>query len=286
MAPNAFAKKLLYVSDGADELVAVYAWPGGKLVGQLRNLSEPAGLCSDATGHVWVVESETSTLAKYGHGITKRLVILKDTGALHLWGCGVNVTSGNLAVTDLGGPSGGAGVWVYPGGKGPPTKYKDPKLDEAFFCGYDATGNLFVDGVDESGNFQLFELPQGSSTLSSVTLNTSIEFPGGIAWDGEYLAVGDQLYNSQHSGVIYQVFVAGSSGTIEGTTALSDSCDVGQFALNTASGKNKLQATAVIAPDTCQHNARVYVYPEGGSSTRELDGLELLSLLPKRTALA
>ena len=104
-------------------------------------------------------------------------------------------------------------------------------------------GNLFVDGFDSSNVVQLAKLPKGRSTLVAIVMNQTIGFPGDVAWDGEFLAVGDQLTNT-----IYQFKVSGVHASVQGSTVLSGATDVFQFFPTGASTKHP-QATAVVGAD-------------------------------------
>src|SRR5580692_2300582 len=69
MSPAA-AGPLLYVSDIGAEDVDVFSYPGGKQVGTLTGFSEPAGLCTDRKGDVFVVDSGNDRILEYAHGGT------------------------------------------------------------------------------------------------------------------------------------------------------------------------------------------------------------------------
>lgn len=275
MAPGASAQNLLYVSNGGAGHVYVYSYPAGKKVGKLGGFKDPAGVCADQAGDVWIVDSGSSKILEYAHGGKKPKATLRDAGALNLLGCSVDPTTGDLAVTDLGGPTGGGGVWIYTDANGTPQEYKLPAIQFAYFCGYDDDGNFFVDGLGSSDGFAFAELPSGGSALESITLSQSVGFPGGVQWDGQYIAIGDQFYENLHESAIYQVSVSGSTGTIEGTTVLAGSCDVLQFGIsNLGSGKKDQQGSSVIAPDDCQNNVNFYQYPTGGPATKTLSGFQ------------
>jgi hypothetical protein len=272
---GASAQNLLYISSGGADDVRVYSYPAGKEVGKLNGFQAPAGVCADPAGDVWIVESASSRIVEYAHGGKKPKATLTDSGALDLLGCSVDSTTGNLAVTDLGGPSGGGGVWIYTDAKGSPKEYTHPAVQFAYFCAYDDEGNLFVDGLGRSYGFAFAELVSGGGALERITLSQGIGFPGGVQWDGKFITIGDQSYKNQHKSAIYQVSISGSTGTIQGTTVLTGSCDVLQFGIsNLGGGKKDQQGSSVIAPDDCQSNVKFYKYPTGGSATKMLSGFE------------
>ena len=78
-----------------------------------------------------------------------------------------------------------------PGAEGVPKKYKDSNFLAADFCGYDSHGNLFVDASGYSSAFAFAELPRGGSALKNITLSRSVDSPGGVQWDGTFVAIGD-----------------------------------------------------------------------------------------------
>jgi hypothetical protein len=222
------------------------------------------GDCVDQAGHVWIVDWDARTIVEFAHGGTKRLATVKNTQARNLLGCSVDLTTGDLAVTEVGPASGGA-VWIYANAKGTPKKYAPGFLNAPYFLSYDDAGNLFVDGLDANGAFALGELASGSSGFKSITVNPSVTFPGGVQWDGTNVAIGDQFYQNHHQSAIYQVTVSGSTGSVVGTTLLSGSCDVPQFGLS---------GSSVVAPDDCLNNAGFYSYPAGGAPTNTVTGFQ------------
>jgi hypothetical protein len=275
MASGAKERDLLYISDGGANTVDVYAYRARTLVAKLTGLADPAGECSDSAGNVWIVNSASSKIAEYARGSKKREALLSDYGASNLVGCSVDPVTGNLAVTDLGGPIGGGGVWIYTQAKGTPKEHTDSAIAYAYYCGYDDAGNLFVDGLDSNRAFSFAELPRGRSAFRNIALNQHVGFPGGVQWDGKYVAVGDQTYDGRHTSAIYQVSVSVSVGTVEHTTPLLESCDVLQFAIaSLASDKRKLPRRLVIAPDVCKSDVKVYEYPAGGAPTRTFTGFQ------------
>jgi hypothetical protein len=272
IAPEAQKLNLLYVSDDGNGIVQIYSFPFGKRLGRLTGFADPAGLCSDpSSGNVWVVDSALSQVVKYAHGSKTPIKALRVRGAFQLLDCSIDPTSRNLAVTDFGSASGAGELYVYEKGRGRPARYSDAQLQFAYFCGYDDRGNLFVDGIDASGAFHLFELRRGTGKLRIVTLNRTINFPGAIQWDGKYLTIGDQEYAGTHRSAIYQIVVSGSTASVQGVTKLNTSCDVAEFWIpKLGSGNKHPQATKVVAPDLCLNDVQVYHYPAGGPASKTL----------------
>jgi hypothetical protein len=265
MTPNASTQTLLYVTDSGANHVNVYSYPSGALAGKLTGFQSPSGDCSDKAGNVWIVNALSSNIDEYAHGGTKAISTLKLSSALNLIGCAVDSTSGNLAVTNIGPPGGRGAVWVYTDAKGTPEEYTSSVLENPYFCSYDTEGDLFVDGLDPSGHFVLFELPHGGTALEEIKLNQSVVFPGGVQVGASYVVIGDQRYQNEHESAIYEFSISGTTGTLKGTTVLSGSCDVVQF---------HVASTAVIAPDACRNLVRFYKYPAGGTATKTLRNLQ------------
>ena len=229
MRTGAASLDLLYVSDEGTNAVYVYSWPQARLVGKLTHISYPQGECGDAAGHVFITSfdpSYGSRILKYAHGGTKPLLRVEDKGYFAS-GCAID-SDGNLAATNLETTDlrfGNLAVYnrlgqlvgLYAGGG----------MAFYFFCGYDSAGNLYVDGARDFNPYDGFafaELPAGSSALTNISLNQSFNYPGGVQWDGTYVAVGDSYENA-----IYRFSIKGSGGTEVGSTPLEGGSYVLQF---------------------------------------------------------
>ena len=276
MAPDSKKQDLLYVSNRG--YVSVYTYPGGKLVGALTGFNAVYGLCADKAGNVFVTDApgrifgqDGAEIVEYAHGGTGAINVLDDTGN-RPFGCAVDPKTGNLAVTNFcasqgGGCSGGGNVAIFRKAKGAPTRYTDGSILQMWFCGYDPQGNLFVDGLigyQYSEGVEVAELKNGSSTFTNILLDRVIYVPGGVQWDGKYLAIGDAGAGGKFAASIHQVQVTGSTGTVVGTTRLKGAGSVYQF---------WIQGSNVIAPSPQWANdVRFYPYPVGGSPTKIITG--------------
>jgi DNA-binding beta-propeller fold protein YncE len=246
---------LLYVSDTATNDVYFYTYPRGKFVGALTGFDYPQGLCADSRGDVFIDDANAHEILEYAHGGQTPIATLLD-GTRDPEGCSVDPTTGNLAVTDNGPGS----VAIYRNARGKPKHYHEPNqyyhLSQYFFCGYDDAGNLFVDGVNYSSSptFKFAELPKGGKRLVNLVLDQSIGWPGGVQWDGRYLAVGDA-----NSGIVYQFRISKKHGTLEGTTPLEGSSGVNQF---------WIAGPRIIGPNANGINVMLWKYPVGGSPIR------------------
>jgi hypothetical protein len=263
MAPSAVRQNLLYVSDSKGS-VTVFSYPGFKRVGVLQGFKSPAGLCSDPrNGDVYVVDTNSLDLFKYRHGATKPVKTLSMFGYFP-FGCAVDPTSGNIAVASYSAqPSGPGALSIFRRGAFFPTNYTDPAFNAYFFCSYDDHGNIFVDGADaNSYHTEFAELPQGSTTFKAIRLDKVIGFPGGVQWDGTYMAVADAM-----SRILYRFKISGSRGKSVG--ALRFKAD-----RSTLLHEFWIQGRAIAMPyGTVSREVRSvgrWPYPSGGPLTRSI----------------
>ena len=185
MLPEAKGDDLLYVAqtnqyNPSGGKVLVFDLKSGKPVGDLQQ-RQPKGACADRGGDVFIPNESPSEVVVYRHnGTVRRTLAVPYYSPLS---CSVDPTSGNLAVTNTG------GVAVYKDARGSPTTYHDRASFGALYCGYDDAGNLFIDGVNSSQAFVFGEVQKGGTNINTVTLNTSIGFPGQVQWDGKYVTI-------------------------------------------------------------------------------------------------
>jgi hypothetical protein len=273
---------LLYVSDSGGR-VYFYSYPVGRLVGTLTGFRSPEGLCSDAAGDVYVIDTPAVTITKFAHGGRKPLSVLHVFGYFPQ-GCSVDPTSGDLAVADYAGnPSLGPGaVTIFRGAKGMGKSYQDPSINQYFFCSYDPKGNLYVDGTNAgTSQVELAEMPHGSTSFTNIALDKGVgKYPLGVQWDGKYVA----LQGSTRA--LYRIAVSGSNGHVVQTTIFKgDHSDlVAQFSI--------AGSTIVIPYGNARRKVRkvgLWPYPSGGAAMKsfgppprvaELFGTTL-SLAPK-----
>jgi hypothetical protein len=258
IAPKARQVDLLYVASQMTTNVDVYSYPQGKKAGTLTGLNFPNGLCSDAKGDVFIPNLLANDILEYAHGGTSLIATLDDTGQ-DPEACAFDPATGNLAVVNI--TSGGLGpgsISVYMNASGAPEVYSDPMIQLPYSCGYDDRSNLFVDGLtefpSEGGVFQFAELPKGHSAFKTIMLDKTIRVPGGVQWDGKYMAVGDAI-----TGVIYRT--NGAGGKVEASTTLSGSDGDFQFFINGAT---------IVAPSFYSSKVGFWNYPAGGRATRTL----------------
>jgi hypothetical protein len=252
MQPAAKKSDLLYVSMRDDNVVFVFSYPKGKLLGELTGFDYPYGECADRAGNVWITNSNYEIL-EYAHGGTKPIAVLTNSGEYPI-DCSVDPTTGNLAVTQIAGRS--TSLAVYERAQGTPTTYTDSSFSSMYYCGYDNTGNLFVDGEGRNAAFAFGELPAGGSSFTNVKLDSPVSYPGGVQWDGRHVAIGDQ-----GTGTIDAFDVSGGIGTKISSTPLTGSADVNQFSI---AGRK------VVGPDSGNNDVGFWRYPGGGVAIKVL----------------
>jgi hypothetical protein len=263
MAPDAKKNDLLYVSDLDTDDVYVFSYPKGALVGTLKGFDAVHGGCVDKHGDVFLPNAGDSEIIEYAHGGSKPIATLQDASQSPV-GCSVNPKTGDLAVANFGG-SGPGNIAIYAHAQGYPTFYLDQSVFLYYDCAYDDQGNIYVSGGDMNGNFKFAELPSGATSFTNISLNQQIFVPGGVQWDGKYVAVEDQGAGYKGS-TIYQFSISGSAGTEVGTTTLGGSTDVIRFWID---HKRVIGGNIGSSP-----NVMFWRYPRGGNSTKTITGVK------------
>jgi hypothetical protein len=263
MSPGAKQEKsLLYVSSVLTNDVYVYSYPKGTLEGTLTGFNIPYGLCGDRSGNVFIVNDGASQILEYAHGASTPFATYVDSGEFPE-GCAVDPATNDLAVTNFYGTSGNGNVAIYQG-YDPPVFYTDPNIIEYRFCSFDDKGNLFVDGVGPGSKFVFAELPKGQSTFKDIPIQKSIGWPGGVAFDGKDIALGDSDLNGA-----YRVT---KSGKILREFGLVGSKYVNQlWIVPGEKGKSNLMQARIVAPSQDANFVGIYPYPKGGDYVKTID---------------
>jgi hypothetical protein len=257
MATGHEGRSLLYVAAGS---VQVFTYPRGKPIGSLGLFDDY--LCSDRTGNVFVAGAEgISYVWVFRHGSSQPVATLYNPQSPG--GCSVDESNENLAVADP--DSSSLVIFPYNPKRGwrLAHQYNDPNMRASLYCAYDPAGNLFLDGYTTSISFTLVELPKGSSTFTTITLDQTIHSPGSVQWDGKYLAIEDAGASRSSAAVIYRFAISGSSGHSVSTTTLTNSAGDGQFLIL---GKT------VIGPMANDSGPGIgfWRFPEGGAPVRTI----------------
>jgi hypothetical protein len=265
MSPSATSQDLVYVGYVFGP-VNVFTYPGGQQVGSLGFAG--GGDCVDAKGNVWIANPVAGQLLEYAHGGTSPIHTLALIDQLVI-GCSVDPTSGAIAVDSecqYQTPDcvGNGSVFVYADIKKQPVQYFVLKDKIIYWSSFDPHGDIFVDvDVTGFGVFGLAELAKGGKAFKNITVDREIYWPGGVQWDGKYLAVGDQEAGGQITSSVHQIAIHGAHGKVVSTTKLYGVADVDQFFI---------QGSTIVAPNTGVGNPppgdiRLYSYPVGGSPT-------------------
>ena len=273
MSPDAKNQDLIYVSDSATYDVYAYSLSKEKLVGTLTDQNNPAGLCADRKGNVFVTQLYGHQIVEYRHGGTTPIGTLSDPG-YEPGACSVSWWTGDLAVANIVSDEFTQGnLVVYPKAKGNPTTYSPPGGASGDWfsvndIGYsvEPAGDLYFAGTCNSA-FCAGVLPNGSSTAENITLAVSPQSPGTVQFDGIHMTFADQT-----DGTIYAYTFSGTKGAEVYSTTLSGSSDVdGSWILWIAYRKHKNITVRVAAPQQNGGDVLVYSY-RGGGTGRTLTG--------------
>jgi len=199
---------------------------------------------------------EGETIAEYAHAGTSPIQTL-NIGPWSGLSCSVDPSTGNLAVVE---EYNGERVAVFPDLESAPQTYR-PQTFDAFNCGYDVEGNLFVDGDSESA---IAELPKGASSLETLTFGTELPgLPYEVQWDGSFVTIEVSI---RRTIAIYQLQVSSSQVAVVGTTLLD-----GDIYHPT---KTWVQNNTVILPFG-SHAGRIgfFHYPKGGNAFRKIKSM-------------
>jgi hypothetical protein len=252
---------LLYVSDSLLGDVFAFTWPKLRLIGNLSGLHFPQGECADASGNIWIANTKRSEMVEFAHGGVKPIKTLSDRGQ-YPSSCSIN-SNGDLAVANIlskqKGGYGSGDVGIYRAASGRPKIFADPDIVKVFFDGYDARGNVFVDGQDASGAFAIAEF-NGKSFVPLTVSGATINAPGAIQVTGAYVNVEDQL-GSEGNSVMYRTKLRGTTLNVEAAAQLYDGTDcVGSYIEGAAKRQRLICPNGGSPP-----SVNVYRYPAGGS---------------------
>jgi hypothetical protein len=258
---------------GTLHAVQVFDIVTGKLALTFDISGTPQGECVDVKGDVYIVDSQASDILEYAYGGKTPIATYPDAGASP-YGCSVDPTTGDLAVTNYQVGSAAGDVAVYTSPSASPTIYTDPNILNFTYAAYDPKGNLYVDGVDKADSFRMAGLTRGGGSLTNINVNQTIGGPGNLEWYNT-LNVGDSKSN-----VIYQVSVSGSTGKVTGKTALtggeSNLYFIGKTSVAGPSPVRTSPIKTIVISCTesdgaCDKNSvATWQYPKGGSIYRRL----------------
>jgi hypothetical protein len=266
------APRLLFESDAGNDVVYVFSLPLLKLVGMFGAFVEPQGECLDASGDIWITSTLSSQIFKYSR--TGAPLATLDDPVGYPVGCAVNTSNNDLAVMNIMNFDYEPGViLVYKNSSGTPTVLTNPKVTAYYFATYDDSGNLYSTGNGESASYTLSECTSASGICNTIPLSGhALFYPGFIQWfsRGHYFVLGDQRCGGQAASCIYRVNVAGSKGTIVGSTTLinwggTPACDVVQAdIINDGKGKKYAVGSDYEWCHNTLSSSDRWAYPFGG----------------------
>ena len=232
--------------------IYVLSYPKGSFIALIKYSGTAE--CSDNRGNVFVTSS--GAVSVFSHGGIKPIRNLY-TGA-NTYGCSVDPTTGDLAVTDL------SGVLIFKKARGKGEQINASTFNPRY-CGYNTLGNLFVDGYYFS-KFVLAELPKGSTNFKPISLhsNSSSIIGGQVQWDGRHITVEDN--GEVDSAEVYRLRISELRGKIVGNTKFT-----APFMVPALSW---IQGDALIVPysgsDTNDVAVGLWDYPAGGNATKTI----------------
>jgi hypothetical protein len=209
------SQSLLYAATYDGLRIYVFSYPYSEFAYSYQLKETIAGtLCSDKSDHVFVPARNSVLEYTQGSGQTSTLSEAPNHQA---YGCSVDPVTGNLAVANLNNGRHSGTVAIFAQAQGRPKYYQDSAIGSYSFCGYDDQGNLFVDGQppNSSLGFRLAELPKGGKTFTNITVDSKINSPGQVQWDGKYITVATTTAQT-----IYRLKIVGSAPTIVSTARL------------------------------------------------------------------
>lgn len=247
------SEDLLYVASYAGRTVQVYDYHTHEPVQALTGFTDPAGLCADAAGNVYVTDGYGYDIVEYQHGATKPLRYLADPYGFP-WSCAISPVNGDLAVANGVALSGGEyGIEIYKKARGVPKLYVDSAVPFYFNCTYDPHGNLFFDGESQGDNEPLEgELTAAGKRFVNLTLDPNVASPGGVAWWHDRLAIADP-----ESDEILRYRIVGSAGKLSGRTSLEGLSGVNAFFI---------YGNVVVGADYDANDVGGWPFPKGGSA--------------------
>lgn len=263
MLPGASSGDLLYASSSIGDTVYVFSYPAGKLVGKIvppGGALALGGICSGKNGKVYVTvlsKKNEGYIYRYVHGSAKPEAHYSLSRVLP-FGCSVDPTTNTLAVAtvSLGASAGYLSTFPLSGsGK----VYYSYYISNYYYCAYDGSGNLFVNGQGAGSEMYLAEARKGGSELTVLALNkaVSVSGMGQLQFDGH-----DMTFEDLTASAIYRLHVSGAKASFIGTTRL------GGWNYTAISW---IQGGTVLIPTGADGTSiGAWKYPAGGMPTKKI----------------
>lgn len=257
-AAPAKARTLVFVFASSTNEIAIYSG-AGKPVGQISQISNGYDISADSSGTLYVAATSSSEFYVLPKPYTEQPSIVADSGEYpsHV---AVDSKTGLTAVTNIFTTTGGpASVRFYErGAKNPCATVGNENIARLSFAAFDASGDVYVDGTNSTGQPIVGEVKGGCKAQSIALVKTSnqIGFPGGVA-----VNTADQVCIEDQTGQSIDTYTRQPNGTLKlsGTTPLGGAVDPLTFAF-TQDGKH------VWTVDVGLTTASEFPYPAGGSA--------------------
>ena len=168
----------LYIANGADSTVTVYALPSTRApISTISNsVNFPNGLAFDASGNLYVVNAGSNTVTEYAPPYSGAPIATISNGVDLPTGLAFDA-SDNLYVTNENGNN----VTEYaPPYTGAPTTTISSGVDDPFSVAFDASGNLYVANIK---NNNVTEYTPPYTSAPTATISNSVSEPDGLAFD-------------------------------------------------------------------------------------------------------
>lgn len=264
---------LLYVSDFLRNFVYVFTYPKGNHVLTLTGFTNPAGLCSDTNGNVFVLGNRNDNVIEYAHGAKAPTQTLDVPGWTEA--CSYDANTGNLAVV-FDPPSAPPSVAIFASEQGTPTTYAGPSDSVLWYCGYDETSDLFCDGQSGTQRAAFFVLPMSGNTISKLVVSGGQFYQlSQIQWDGQYMAVVDRSFDTVSRIAFTKSKNHGGGGDWKGQ--VESKLDLNKCGYEEP-WESWIYDGSIIVPCTYdspyknqdKSHIRVYDYPAGGNPVKEI----------------
>jgi hypothetical protein len=221
------------VSDSFANTVSIFDAKGHLQTRLEKDINAPFGITTDSAANLYVANSQGANVFVYSQPYKSIGLTLNEPGRYPL---DVAVSkAGLVGVMSATAPSGPGNVTFYKkGSTSACADVSDPNWNEMSFGAFDASGNLFVDGVDREGNPLVGEV-HGGCAAKSVTTLTVGNTMSGVA--GVQVVHGNILIlNQNYSTFTPEIFTyappsGGSLGSPIATTKLSAGIEMESFAM-------------------------------------------------------
>lgn len=263
-ASERYRGALLYIAYGGGGAV-MYDYRSWKPRGSLHGFKSANGLCVDKAQNVYVTDYTSEKVFEYAHGAESPEKSFDDSGGSGV-ACAVDPTTGRLAIAnEMGSTQLCGNVEVYRRGS-TPTIYTAGAICLPFDAAYDDEGDLFVSGLNGNpGYYAIAELPFHKSSFVNVLVNRTLDYPGGLQWDGKFLDAGNTTGGS--TSIIYRFAIRGRRAHLAGTVTLQETN--GQVGLYLPAFGTPARRI-VVCGQGGYATAEEYRFPAGGAPLRSL----------------